>query len=117
MIIIFTIIEHAIWFAPTDGDVGKYLIVIYLILNLTAGWGTFPAFMQATFFHFISFITPFKYVIHGMGNIIYGIGTGEGSLAQYQTEIIQNTGILLIWIPILLIISLGLTYLWRQKEL
>lgn len=115
--ITFTIIEHAIWFAPSDGDVGKYLIVIYLILNLTAGWGTFPAFMQGTFFHFISFITPFKYAIHGMGNIIYGIGTGEGSLVQYQTEILQNAGILLIWIPILLIISLGLTYLWRQKEL
>ncbi|APE73947.1 hypothetical protein [Spiroplasma citri] len=88
--IIFTIIEHAIWFATADGGVGKYLIVIYLILNLTAGWGTFPAFMQATFFHFISFITPFKYAIHGMGNIIYGIGTGEGSLAQYQTESFTN---------------------------
>ncbi|KAF0852022.1 ABC transporter permease [Spiroplasma poulsonii] len=114
--LIFTIIEHAIWFAPADGDVGKYLIVIYLILNLTAGWGTFPSFMQAGFFNVISVLTPFKYAIHGMGNIIYGIGTGEGSLVQYQTEILQNMGILLIWIPILLIISLGLTYLWRQKE-
>lgn len=25
-----------------------------------------------------------------MGNIIYGIGTGEGSLAQYQTESFTN---------------------------
>ncbi|WP_425380071.1 ABC transporter permease [Spiroplasma endosymbiont of Stenodema calcarata] len=114
--LIFTIIEHAIWFAPADGDVGKYFIVIYLILNLTAGWGTFPSFMQASFFNVISVVTPFKYAIHGMGNIIYGIGTGEGSLVQYQTEIIQNMGILLIWIPILLIISLGLTYLWRRKD-
>ncbi|ALA98545.1 putative ABC transporter [Spiroplasma kunkelii CR2-3x] len=52
-----------------------------------------------------------------MENIIYSIGTGEGSLVQYQTEILQNDDILLIWIPILLIISLGLTYLWWQKEL
>ncbi|WHQ37128.1 ABC transporter permease [Spiroplasma sp. SV19] len=114
--LIFTIIEHAIWFAPADGDVGKYLIVIYLILNLTSGWGTFPSFMQAGFFNVVSVLTPFKYAIHGMGNIIYGIGTGEGSLIQYQTEILQNMGILLIWIPILVIISLSLTYLWRQKE-
>ncbi|WP_235511106.1 hypothetical protein [Spiroplasma kunkelii] len=115
--ITFTIIEHVIWFAPSDRDVGKYLIFIYLILNLTTGWGTFLTFMQGTFFHFISFITPFKYAIHGMENIIYSIGTGEGSLVQYQTEILQNDDILLIWIPILLIISLGLTYLWWQKEL
>ncbi|AGM24614.1 ABC transporter permease [Spiroplasma chrysopicola] len=115
--LIFTVIEHAIWFAPKDGDVGKFIIVLYLILNLTAGWGTFPSFLQADFFNTLSVITPFKYVVHGMGDIIYGISTGEGNLWQYQKEILINSGILLIWIPVLIIISLGLTTLWRKEEL
>ncbi|AGM25624.1 putative ABC transporter [Spiroplasma syrphidicola EA-1] len=114
---LFVIIIGSIWMAVKDEMIGRVLVVIYLILNLSAGWGTFPSFMQNGFFNVISYITPFRYGLHNMGTIIYGLTSPTPSgIGNYQLEIMKNFAVLLIWIAVFVLIG-GLTTYYRFRKL
>lgn len=88
-----------------------FIAVVYLIINLSAGWGTFPSFMQGKFFDILSYITPFRYGLHNIGTIIYGLSSPTiVGISEYQTEIIKNMVILFIWVIIFAILGLVGTY-------
>jgi putative membrane protein len=51
-------------------------MIIYLVLNIAAGGGTFPVFSQNFLFQAISYLMPFRYAIEAEGAAIYGLGAG-----------------------------------------
>jgi putative membrane protein len=113
--LIFIIIIQAIWFSFRDKAFASIIIVIFLILNLAAGGGTFPAILQNDFFHAISYILPFTYVIHGQSAIIYGIGTGTNAI-ENCLYVLKMCGVMLIFAAVFL--TLGLcTCGYRLKEI
>ncbi len=91
----FVIIEQALWFSFSDETIGKFFCVLYLIINLSSGWGTFPPSMQDPFFGVIGHIAPYTYSIQGQSAIIYGIGT-SGSNWMDNQFILERFGILLL---------------------
>ncbi len=91
----FVIIEQALWFSFSDETIGKFFCVLYLIVNLSSGWGTFPPSMQDPFFGVIGHIAPYTYSIQGQGAIIYGIGT-NGSNWMDNQFILERFGILIL---------------------
>ncbi|WP_241208171.1 ABC transporter [Spiroplasma melliferum] len=108
---IFNIIICSIWLAVPDEMLARFIAVVYLIINLSAGWGTFPSFMQGKFFDILSYITPFRYGLHNIGTIIYGLSSPTiVGISEYQTEIIKNMAILFIWVIIFAILGLVGTY-------
>ena len=70
---VFTSIIFGIWHLFKQADIGRFICVIFMILNLSAGWGTFPPILQNDFFYGLSYIMPFTYAMHGESTIIYGI--------------------------------------------
>lgn len=92
--LIFVLTIQGLWFLIKDETVSKVLVIIYLVINISSGWGTFPAFMQFEFFHKISYIAEFTYVLHGLGAIIYGLGE-NGFNTTDTLYIMQQAGILL----------------------
>ncbi|QHX35711.1 hypothetical protein STIUS_v1c01560 [Spiroplasma sp. TIUS-1] len=106
---VFVITIQALWFSLKDETIGKFLVVVYMVLNLSSGWGTFPAFMQFGFFNAISYITEFKYALHGMTSIIYS--NGDNALFMFK-----QLGVLLIFMAVL--ITIGLIFSRnRDKEM
>ncbi|WP_169733562.1 hypothetical protein [Mesoplasma melaleucae] len=92
--LIFVLTIQGLWFLIKDETVSKVLIIIYLVINISSGWGTFPSFMQFEFFHKISFVAEFTYVLHGLGAIVYGVGE-HGFNTTDTLYIMQQAGILL----------------------
>lgn len=106
---VFVITIQALWFSLKDETIGKFLVVVYMVLNLSSGWGTFPAFMQFGFFNAISHITEFKYGLRGMSSIIY---SGGGN----ATFILQQLGIMIAFAAVFM--TIGLTFSRnRNKEM
>lgn len=99
--VMFIVTIQALWFAIKDETIGKFLCVIYMVLNLSSGWGTFPSFMEFGFFNVVSYVCEFTYSLHGMGAIVYGQNNLENSL-----YILKQFGIMLIFI--IFFITLGL---------
>lgn len=112
---VFVIIQQALWFSVQDETVGKFLIVILLIINLSSGWGTFPTFMQAPIFNFLSYLAPYTYSMHGQGVIIYSIAVNGASITD-TLYVFQQFGILLVWAVGFLIIGL-LCSLLRNRDM
>lgn len=112
---VFVIIQQALWFSVQDETVGKFLIILLLIINLSSGWGTFPTFMQAGIFNFLSYFAPYTYSMHGQGVIIYSIAVNGVNWAD-TLYILQQTGILLIWSVIFITIGL-LGSVLRNREI
>ncbi|AVN65325.1 hypothetical protein CG002_03105 [Mesoplasma florum] len=94
--LIFVLTIQGLWFLFKDETISKVLVIIYLVINISSGWGTFPSFMQFEFFHKISFVAEFTYVLHGLGSIIYGVGE-NGFNSTDTLYIMQQAGILLIF--------------------
>lgn len=115
---IFITVQQAIWFAFKDGDIGKFIIIIiYMIINLSSGWGTLPAFMQAKFFNVLAYIALFTYVLHAMGDIVYGIANPIGiDISVYQSDILINLAILLIWPLIFITLGFFTIFLHAKKD-
>ncbi len=108
---IFNIIICSIWLAVPNEMLACFIAVVYLIINLSAGWGTFPSFMQGKFFDILSYIIPFRYGLHNIGAIIYGLSSPTTvGISEYQIEIIKNMVILFIWVIIFATIGLVGTY-------
>ncbi|WP_342252410.1 hypothetical protein [Spiroplasma endosymbiont of Amphibalanus improvisus] len=101
---IISTIVFSLWMTFSEENIGKFVAVIYMIFNLCAGWGTFPSFMQSGFFNFISYICPFKYIIHGEGSILYDVFYfGHSNIA---TQLLFSLlSILLLFVIVLLPIS------------
>ncbi|AHI53675.1 hypothetical protein SSABA_v1c02630 [Spiroplasma sabaudiense Ar-1343] len=93
---VFTIIINALWFSFRDQTVGKFLCIIFLVINLSSGWGTFAPFMQHSFFQVLSYIAPYTYSIHGQGAIIYGLSINGQNLID-NLIILQNLAVLLLF--------------------
>ncbi|WP_338983803.1 hypothetical protein [Spiroplasma endosymbiont of Othius punctulatus] len=105
----FVVTIQAVWFSLKDETIGKFIIVVYMVLNLASGWGTFPSFMQFGFFNVVSYITEFRYGLHGMTSIIY---SGGGN----ATFILEQFGILLAFIAFFLTLGM-LVSRNRNKEM
>lgn len=112
---IFVLIEQALWFSMRDETVGKFFVILLLIINLSSGWGTFPTFMQAGIFNILSYIAPYTYSIHGQGFIIYSIAV-NGANAGDTLYLMQQFGILIIFGVVFTILGL-LTSVLRTREM
>lgn len=112
---IFVLIEQALWFSLQDETVGKFLVILLLIINLSSGWGTFPTFMQAGIFNVLSYIAPYTYSIHGQGFIIYSIAVNGANLSD-TLYLMQQLGILVIWGIVFITIGL-LASVLRTREM
>lgn len=106
---VFVIIQQALWYSVKDETIGKFLVILLLIISLSSGWGTFPTFMQAPIFNILSYITPYTYSIHGQGVIIYSIAV-NGSNVTDALYILQQFGILIIWAVVFLAIGCLASY-------
>jgi hypothetical protein len=107
----FKVTIQSIWFCIKDETIGKFLCIIYMILNLSSGWGTFPSFMQYGFFHGVSYITEFTYSLHLMGIVIYG-----GNYSGDWIYAIQQVGILIAFIAVFMAFGFGMSIL-RNREM
>jgi putative membrane protein len=94
--LIFIIIIQAIWYSFRDKSIASFIIVVFLILNICCGGGTFPAFMLNPLFMVLSYIMPFTYLIHAQGAIIYGLSAGVNIFSNWMM-VLQSCGILLIF--------------------
>lgn len=94
--LIFTTIIQSLWFAFRDKSVGTFLMIVFLVLNIACGFGTFPAIIQFPLFHWLSYIMPFSYMMHAQGALIFNIAVGTNLLSQ-SFYILQCVGILLIY--------------------
>lgn len=116
-VLIFMTIIQGIWFTIEDEAVGRFCCVIVLVLSLAAGGGTFPALSQFAFFHAISYVVPFTYVLKGLGAIVYGVSE-SGTTALTTNYIFTQLGILLIYFVLFMTLglSVGSRLLMRQMN-
>ena len=89
-------------------DIGKFICVVLLILNLVASSGSFPSFMQPAFFTFITDLLPFHYGIEGMRQILWEPSTAE---------VFKNMAFLLLFPLITVSIALTVNIIWDKKTL
>lgn len=113
--LIFVSIIQAIWFSFRYRAIGFFCVVVFMVLNLAAGWGTFPAYAQFPFFNIISNILPFTYMMHAQDAIIYGISTGV-HVYQNSLVVLQSIGILLIYVIVFHGLGTFMAYR-REREL
>ncbi|WP_026389812.1 hypothetical protein [[Acholeplasma] multilocale] len=111
--LMFVVIIQSLWFVVKDETVGKFLVIIMMVLSLAAGGGTFPAFAQLPFFHYVGYVVPFTYVIKGFTAIVYGTSLGVPATAATNAFILQNFAVFFIYIAIFL--TLGLTIGQRNR--
>lgn len=114
--IMFVAIIQGLWFVVKDETVGKFMVVIVMVLSLAAGGGTFPALAQFKFFAVISYIVPFTYVLKGLGAIVYGVSI-LGTTANTTAVILQSFGVFFIYILIFGALGLFVGAKNRFKEM
>ncbi|WP_166666740.1 ABC transporter permease [Entomoplasma freundtii] len=114
--LMFVFIIQGLWFSVKDETIGKFMAIIIMVLSLAAGGGTFPAFAQFGFFHAISYIVPFTYVLRGTGAIIYGVSL-NGTTPMTTNVILSNWAPYFLFIAIFLFIGLGIGAPHRYKEM
>ncbi len=71
--LIIVICVQALWFSFRDETVGRFMVIVYMVMNISSGWGTFPAILQFGIFHFLSHFAIFSYSISGFGAIFFSI--------------------------------------------
>ncbi len=85
--------------AITLKHIGKALCVLFIILQIPGSSGTFPIEMTPGFFQVLHPLLPFTYGITAMRECIAGM---------YGSTYIHNLLILLLYVPISLLIGLGI---------
>lgn len=115
--VIFITIVEGLWFSIEDEAIGRFCCVLVLVFSLTAGGGTFPAFSQFGFFHAISYLVPFTYVLKGLGEIVYGV-SGLGTNSASTSFILTQLGILLVYFVLFMALGIfvGAPLLMRQMN-
>ncbi len=102
--LVFTVFIGSLWMFFRDDVIGKFIAILFLIVNLSSGWGTFPPSMQFKIFEILSYIAPFTYQLKNVGAIVYGVGI-VGANAKDTLFILGNVGISLIYLLIGVIIG------------
>ena len=103
---IFTAIVQAIAFAFRYGDMGEFVVVILLVIQLTSSSGTFPYEMQHAIFKFLHPIAPFTYGIKAVREIFYEPSTAE---------IFKNLGIMLAFPAIFMSIAIPVNWFFDRR--
>lgn len=99
--ICFDLIIQAIAHMFRDHDIGRFLIVLLLILQLSSSSGTFPVQLEPGFFQFMYHILPFSYAIQGLREIL---------ITPNSLAILSTIGILLLFVLVFVTISLLLNW-------
>ena len=92
--IIFTNIIYSM--TISFGDVGKAVVVVFMVLQVAGSGGTFPIQVTPRFFQLINPILPFTHLINAMRECVAGMY--EGAYWKY-------IGYALVYIPISLLIG------------
>ena len=100
--IIFTNIIYSM--TVSFGDVGKAIVVVFMVIQVAGSGGTFPIQVTPRFFQIINPLLPFTHLINAMRECVGGIYEGA-----YWKDL-QNV---LVYIPISLLIGIVL----RKKVL
>ncbi len=90
------------------GDVGKFLVILLLILQLTASGGTFPNELVPKFFSSINPYMPMTYAIYALKEAISG---------HNNSFLNQNIIVLAVIMVVFLVASLWLTGRKKAKSL
>jgi len=106
--IAFPLIIQAIAHMFRDHDVGRFLIVVLLILQLSSANGTFPVALEPRFFQIMYHVLPFSYVIKGLREIL---------INPNPIIIFWSIGCLLIFIAILVPLSLLLNWIHDRRAI
>ncbi|MGL4847767.1 MAG: YhgE/Pip family protein [Clostridium sp.] len=72
MFISFVFITIIYSIVSVFGNIGKAICIIFLVLQVAAGGGTFPVEVMSNFFKGLNPILPFKYAINGMRYLVAG---------------------------------------------
>lgn len=94
--LVFNSIIQALWFCFRDKTTGCFVLILFLILNIAGGFGTFPAIMQFKFFHYLSYILPFTWMNHAQGTILFGLFNSANYVGNIL-QIFKCVGILCIF--------------------
>ncbi len=100
--IIFTNIIYSM--TVSFGDVGKAIVVVFMVIQVAGSGGTFPIQVTPRFFQIINPLLPFTHLINAMRECVGGI---------YGTAYWADIRNVLIYIPISLLIGIVL----RKKVL
>ncbi|AGR41966.1 hypothetical protein [Spiroplasma diminutum] len=113
--LIFVLTIQALWFLFKDEMISKFIVIIYLVINIAAGSGTFPSFMQFDFFYIISFLSEFRFSIQGIGSIVFSIGEW-GFNSSDTIYLLKQASVLAIFGSIMFTLGLLLSN-HRNKEI
>ena len=102
----FSLMMQALGSMFRYADIGKFIGVIILIIDLVASSGSFPSFMLPKLFEFISTYIPFTYSINGMRETLW-----EPS----AIDILTQMGYLFIFPVILTPLALILNFIHDRK--
>ncbi|WP_338979406.1 YhgE/Pip family protein [Spiroplasma endosymbiont of Lasioglossum malachurum] len=105
--IIFDLVVQSIAHMFRNHDLGRFLIVILLILQLSSSSGTFPVELEPKFFQVMYNFLPFSYAIKGLREIL---------INPNPMTILWSIGCLLIFIIILVPLSLLLNWWHDHKD-
>ena len=75
MSISFSWIILAILYMFSSPDAGKFFVILFFILQLSACNGTFPITMENSFFQFVSSLCPFTHVIYIIRELLVNTST------------------------------------------
>ena len=103
---IFTMTVQAASYTMRYGDMGEFLVVILLVLQLISSSGTFPVEMQNIIFKIIHPIVPFTYSIDAIREIFWN---------PDWVAIMENVAILMLFPIVLIPITLAINYRFDRK--
>ncbi|MCK5867573.1 MAG: YhgE/Pip family protein, partial [Mycoplasmataceae bacterium] len=103
---IFTMTVQAASYTMRYGDMGEFLVVILLVLQLTSSSGTFPVEMQNIIFKIIHPIVPFTYSIDAIREIFWN---------PDWLVIVEDSLVLMLFPIIFIPITLTINYLFDKK--
>lgn len=107
MAICFDLIVQGIAHMFRDHDLGRFLIVIFLVLQLSGSGGTFPVELEPGFFQIITHILPFTYAIRGLREIL---------ITPNPIVILINMAIIIAIVAVVMAISLLLNWLYDYLD-
>ena len=103
---IFTMTVQAAAYTMRYGDMGEFLVVILLVLQLISSSGTFPVEMQNIIFKIIHPVVPFTYSIEAIREIFWNPDWGV---------IIEDVLILMLFPIIFIPITLTINYFFDKR--
>ncbi len=105
--IVFDLIIQSLAHMFRNYDLGRFLIIILLILQLSSSSGTFPVELEPKFFQVMYNFLPFSYAIKGLREIL---------INPNPITILWSVGCLLIFIIILVPLSLLINWWYDRKD-